>query len=321
VIGLVKDLNTKWWECFEEFLKKKEVKYKLIDIEKNDWIDQIKPCDNIIWRPNLTEPFLSQAKEKLIIIEKYLGKGVFPNFDTFWHYDNKNAQKYLAEVLDIPFPNSFVSYDFKSSLDFLKSTTYPLVSKSARGSGSRNVRLLKSYKQAEKEVNRIFNKSVFFRLKKAILNRLQLVTNVFGGQQFYLNIQEFLPENKRDFRITTIGGKFGYAYYRSNRKNDFRASGSGLNNYDNREHDQSLIKEFILLSKRLNFDSMCYDVIYDHNGNHVTVEFSYIYVDTYLHDCPGYYVLENCKLDFVEQNTWPQELILKYLLDKWKVND
>lgn len=319
MIGLVKDLNTKWWIRFEEILKEKGNEYRLINIERNDWIDQIKPCNHVIWRPNLTEPYLRQAKEKLIIIERYLEKKVFPNFDTFWHYNNKNAQKFLAEILDIPFPKSFVAYDYASSENYLKNTEYPIVSKSSGGSGSRNVRLLKSYSEARSEARRIFNVGFLNKTKNAFFHKLNLTSNRFGGQKFYLNLQDFLPNNSKDFRITTIGGKYAYAYFRSNRENDFRASGSGLNNYDNTDHDQDLIKEFVLLSRKLNFDSMCYDIIYTENQEHVTVEFSYIYVDTYLHNCPGYYILEENDLEFVEKNTWPQSLIVNFLFEKWNL--
>ena len=98
-IGLVIDKNTKWWERFREILEQKRIPYRLLDIARNDWQEQIEDIKFIIWRPNLSEPYLRQAREKLYIMENLLNKKVYPNQKTFWHYNNKNAESYKFTLI------------------------------------------------------------------------------------------------------------------------------------------------------------------------------------------------------------------------------
>lgn len=319
MLGLVKDLNTKWWIKFAEVLESKKILYRLIDVERNNWISQVSDLEHIIWRPNLSEPYFSQAKEKLVFLEKYMNKKVFPNYDTFWHYNNKNAQSYLATIYEIPFPTTLVSYSYDEIMEFLKSTQYPIVSKSKGGSASRNVRKYNNFKSAKIDVEKIFRKKPFYKVVDKIFSLFSFSNSKYSGQFGYVNLQHFVEGNTRDFRVTTIGGQYAYAYFRNNRKGDFRASGSGLNDYSPEEHNQKIIKFFIELSKKAGFDSMCYDILLGKAEDFFCVEFSYIYVDSYLHRCPGYYELNDGKLSFVSRNTWPQELIVNHLVKKWQI--
>ena len=52
------------------------------------------------------------------------------------------------------------------------------------------------------------------------------------SQRSYILWQEFIPDNQRDFRVTIIGRRYAFVFWRNNRPGDFRASGSGLIDYD-----------------------------------------------------------------------------------------
>lgn len=315
-IALVKDLNIQWWKKFAEILENRNLDFKLIDIEKNDWLSQIGNIKYVIWRPNLSEPYLRQAREKLYILENILNKKVYPNQKTIWHYDNKNAEYYLAKIAGIKMPQSFISYSYEDSLDYIKNCKYPLVSKAAGGAGSRNVRLLKNLWEAKNELDYLFNRNLKNKLNRKILSKFGIMHTKYDFQKNYVNYQEFIPNNIRDFRITTIGGKYAFAFYRKNRDKDFRASGSGKIDHNPEGHDLNAIKYFLSISRKNHFDTMCYDILYKEK-DFVTTEFSYIFVDEPIYNCTGYYELKNGELEFIKGHIWPQELIIEYLLENW----
>lgn len=313
--GLVINEKNYWGEGFETALKKRNLTYKKIEIDRDDWLDQVADVQNIITRFPLK--FADEGKEKLYVLESILKKNVYPNQATFWHYDNKNAQKYLSQInKNIPLPKSFVSYSYKDALNYLKSASYPIVSKSSHGASSKNVRLLKNYSQAKKELDFLFDIGEINRLKSKFFRKIGLLPDQYSFQKNYVHYQEFIPNNKGDLKIITIGDKYAYAYYRGNRDNDFRASGSGKNNYSPDKHNIEAILHFLKISRENNFDSMGYDLLYTKDG-YVTVEISYTTVEKYLYNCEGYYELKNGKLEFINEHTWPQELIIKYLEEKW----
>ncbi len=318
-VALIKDINTGWWKKFSAALTKNGVSCKPIDVEHNDWLEQIGPVEHVLWRPNLVEPYLRQSTEKLFLLENILGKKVYPNQKTFWHYNNKNAESYLAKVKGIKMPERFVSYSYEDTLQYLQRCRYPLVSKTAGGAGSRNVRLLKDFSTAKKELDYLFNKDFKNRSINKILKNCGLRHTKYDMQRYYVHYQEFVPGNVRDFRVTTIGNKYVFAFFRRNRKNDFRASGSGLIEYDRTDHNFAVMQYCLDVSRENGFDTMCYDILYT-DKQFVSVEFSYIFNDKAIYDCPGHYELQNGNLKFVDGNVWPQELIVEYLVKKWSLS-
>jgi hypothetical protein len=87
-------------------------------------------------------------------------------------------------------------------------------------------------------------------------------------------------------RIAVIGDRYAMGFWRNNRPNDFRASGSGRIDYD-RTVPEELVRYCLSLNKRFDFDSMAYDIIF--RGNQfVITEMSYTYVDSLLYKAAGH---------------------------------
>lgn len=126
--------------------------------------------------------------------------------------------------------------------------------------------------------------------------------------------QEFVPGNSRDLRITIVGDKFAFGFWRNNRKGDFRASGSGSIDY-NSPVPKEAIRYCLELSRIMNFDSMAYDLLFD-SSDFLVSEMSYGYVDTAIHRAKGYFELLGDDLVFVSQRTWPQELWSRWALER-----
>src|SRR5262245_22007624 len=93
-IGIAID-KTGWWSKYEELAKAMDLDHEVFEIERSDWLERTKRFACVLWRPNLDPPYCDEAREKIYFIEQFLQKRVFPNWSTFWHYDNKRAQAYL----------------------------------------------------------------------------------------------------------------------------------------------------------------------------------------------------------------------------------
>jgi hypothetical protein len=83
-----------------------------------------------------------------------------------------------------------------------------------------------------------------------------------GKEINYLYFQEFIPNNDSDTRIIVIDGK-AFGIKRMNRKNDFRASGSGFILYEKEHIDIILVKTAFDIHKKLNAQCIAYDFVYD----------------------------------------------------------
>lgn len=296
-----------WSERFSQILSKKNINYGYIYIDKDDWIQQINNYDVLLWKPKFMGVESSQFfKEKVYFIQHIMNKRIYPNYETVWHFDSKNAQKYLFEYTNIKTPKTYVSFDYNESIDTCDKIDYPTVVKSSNGAGSTGVKLVKSNKTLKKIINYEF-------FGKKVMNRVFKTNHDPFG---YLYIQKFMKNNAGDLRINIIGDKYAVGFWRGNRDNDFRASGSGKIDY-NKEIPVEIIEYCTNISKNNKFDSMAYDVLFNQEGDFVIVEISYGYVDTAVYNAKGYYILDNeGKISkFVEGHYWPQELWIEWVHD------
>jgi len=296
-----------WAEKLAEYLNDNNILYDFVYIDENDWIEKIDKYDVVIWKTAFMGVKSSQIlKEKVFFMQEIMQKRVFPNYNTVWHFDSKIAQSYLLRYKKIKTPETFVSFDYNNILNNIDLFKYPVVIKETNGAGSSSVSLVKSPKHLVKYVNKRFLwENIFSRkLSSRLFDR-------FG--QIYL--QEFIPNNNSDLRITIIGHKYAFGFWRKNRHGDFRASGSGRLDYVTDVPPQ-IIKYCSQISKSNNFDSMAYDILF-RNGEFMVVEMSYGYSDKAIYNSNGYYILdENGDIkSFEKGHYWPQQLWIKWILE------
>jgi len=67
--------------------------------------------------------------------------------------------------------------------------------------------------------------------------------------------------------------------------------------------DKRFITQAFAISKKMGFQSMAYDFLYDEHQSPAFCEISYAYVDTAVYNCPGYW---DSSLNWHEGNFWPQ---------------
>jgi glutathione synthase/RimK-type ligase-like ATP-grasp enzyme len=248
----------------------------------------------------------------LLSIEK-LGIRVYPDFNSFWHFDDKISQKYLFEVLNIPHVPTYVFYDREEAKAWLSKAKFPLVFKLRGGAASQNVFLLKDYHEAKRYLDKMFTRGMKpvrsplhdFKRKvrrhsakadwTAAIKRLPAtIRHIINSnsemsiEKGYFLVQDFIPGNDFDYRITIIGEK-AFAFRRINRPGDFRASGSGVIDHTYQDIFKPLIALGFETAGKIGSKSLVFDILIDQNGKPCIVEISYISITEPIYKTGGYW--------------------------------
>ena len=294
-----------------DYCDKNNIPYKMVNCYDNDIIQQLKDCSVLMWHYHQASPTdIVMAKSLLFSLEQS-GTKVFPDFNTAWHFDDKVAQKYLLEALEIDLVPTWVFYDKKTANDWIEKTSFPKVFKLKGGAGSQNVQLAKTKKEAKSLANKAFGKgfpaydgwgSVKERFRKWRLGKTSFFdvlkgfarlvnppryAKVMGNEMNYLYFQEFIANNDSDIRIVVVDGK-AFGIKRMNRENDFRASGSGFILYDKASIDERFVKAAFEINKKLKAQCIAYDFVLD-NDKPLLIEISYGFANAGYDACVGYW--------------------------------
>lgn len=301
----------RWIEALESL----GVKIRIRDFHAPGSIDQLRGVDGVMWHYYHSERDRQSAPKILAAIETGLGIPVFPNLATRWHYDEKIAQHYLFESIGAPEVKTWIFWDRESAAQFIETCSYPIVFKLSLGAGASNVVKSDSSGDARAFVTRMFRRG----LQPGTLNehaprkfpgsgrevRAWLWRGIEGAryvlagelppvlgnhhvQKHYLYLQEFLPDNPSDIRITVIGNR-AFGFRRRNRPGDFRASGSGSIDWDPERIPEKALRIAHDLSRDCGFQSMAYDFLVDSAGELRISEISYCYLNLAVFECPGHW--------------------------------
>lgn len=328
--------NYNFSERWIRFSEENGIKYKIVDCYANDILEQLKDCQGLMWHWNHRNPASFIIARQLIISAELKGLKVFPSFNTCWHYDDKVGQKYLLESIQAPLVKSYVFYRLKDAEDWINKTTFPKVFKLRGGYGSNNVRLIKSPSHAKRLARQAFkngfsqrdrladfqNRRWKFSQTRTMKSALNVAKGFFklflpseldklhGREKGYLYFQEFIPNNLFDIRIIVIGNR-AVGIKRYNRKNDFRASGSGLIDYNYESIDVRCVKTSFNIARKLDTQSLAFDFVFDSNGKPLIIEISYCYSLTAYDKCPGYW---DSNLDWHQADVCLQNYMIEDLI-------
>jgi len=319
---------------WKTYLEQKGIQVRMVDLFRADAIEQLRGADALLWRTVHAPDERQLAQKILYTVEKYLGIPVFPDHQTYWFYDEKITQFYMLNALGVKMPKTWIFWREDEALAWIEQASFPLVFKLSAGASSQNVKLANSKADAKLLVKRMFgpgiypenlagqrnlisglNKNILGRLKIAakvmLFNELPEVTGtwLWRKEKNYAYFQEFVPNNDGDTRVTVIGERI-FGFRRFNRKDDFRASGSGKLDMAPEGVDPRCLKIAYDVSKKLNCQSMAYDFLFL-NGEPVLSEISYTYVADALAACPGYWTPA---VNWVKGSFYPQDLILEDFL-------
>ena len=140
-------------------------------------------------------------------------------------HEDKAYQSFVLAKVDIPSPKTFVFGFRDHAYQFLKDAHYPLVGKTPEGFGSKGVCLIRNERDGHVFVRRNMVHRALSKgrsLGERVFQRVIKPAPVLGLVIF----QEFIPNLNGDWKIL-IWGNVACGVYRENRRNDFRASGSG----------------------------------------------------------------------------------------------
>lgn len=270
-----------------------------VNVYRADILQQLEDCHGFMWRHAHFPGLRLIAKRLMPVLEGELGLAVYPDQNTCWHYDDKIAQAYLFKALDIPAPRTWIWFDKALALEFAAQAQYPIVMKLSSGAGSSNVMLLHSVREARSWIRRLFDHGVrtlagpktpmLQRAKKAAVVWLRgsSMNSAWEIHRGYALLQEFLPDNRYDTRVTVIGNR-AFAYRRFNRPSDFRASGSGLVDYAPGGIAQEFVQLAFDTARQLKAQSCAIDGLW-RDGQAVVGEVSYTFISRLVYACPGHW--------------------------------
>lgn len=331
VIGIHPDRSgtESYSERWTASLEERGATVRELDLLAADALEQVQPCHGVMcrWFHN---PHHKQSLQRILFaIEHHLQLPVFPNTRTSWHYDDKNSQQYVLQLLGAPMPRTWLFWRKDEALTWARSAPYPVVFKLAAGAASQNVIKVQSESEAVQWIDRAFDRGIFpmtlhrRRGLRAIARQtLDAVTRSPDALAYFLRgehprlnprwwkpefgyayFQEFLEGNAFDTRVTVLNER-AFGYRRLNRPDDFRASGSGRFIVDPEVVDKRCIEIAFEISKRGEFQSMSYDFLY-RKGKPVVSEISYTFVDWMIHECPGHW---DTDFHWHEGQLWPEEV-------------
>ena len=293
-----------------DYCKMRNIQFKLVNCYDSDIVSRLHDCDALLWHwQHLDYREQNFARQLIASLEKN-GLKVYPDLATCWHYDDKVGQKYLLESIGAPTIPTYIFYSEKSALEWAHRTSYPKVFKLRSGTGSSNVKLVKSKNDAVYYIKRAFGRgfrsqSVADNLReriwrvrrdKNISSTVHLLKGLARGiisngnrnllmrHKGYVYFQDYVSGIEYDVRVVIIKDK-AFAMKRWNRKNDFRASGSGLKSYDHRDIDTRYIDTAFRLNEQLKAQSIAFDFIL-HDDKIKVIEISYSFKTKIF---PGYW--------------------------------
>ena len=325
-----------WTPRWIQYCDQKAIPYKIVNCYRSDIVSQLKGCSSLLWHWNYENYRDKQFANNLIRSVELMGIKTIPNYESSWHFDDKIAQKYLLESLNEPFINSWVFYEKKAALEWINTADYPLVFKLKTGAGSQNVKLVNNQRQAKRIINIAFGTGFSSKnYKNIIIDRCRKLLKNKDAQAFknlgksvyrvikpvydlkfinkekgYVYFQEFLADNKFDTRLIVIGNRC-FGLRRFNRKNDFRASGSGILSYEHEKIDMQAVRAAFSIARKINSRTLALDFLYDTDGIPSVAEISYAFPYFFCDECPGFW---DSRLNWNSGNFIVQHLMIDDLL-------
>lgn len=305
--------NKGFHKRWKSWLKEKGIDFIEIDLHADKALSEVKKADGLMWHHWQTNTQdLIKAKRLLFALE-HGNFPVYPDFKSNWHFDDKIGQMYLLQALDLPLVPSYHFVDKLEAIARLESKEFPIVFKLARGAGSANVQMVYDKVHGKRIVRKAFSRGFpvfngFSVLKERVskfrkghenltgllkgtfhMLRPPLYSRYVGRSIGETYFQEFIPNEGFDIRIIVIGAK-AFAIKRLTRDDDFRASGSGMIEYDKSNFKGEWIELAFQWAKKLDTQIVAFDVvIHKITKKPFIVEISYGYAIDVYDSCTGYW--------------------------------
>ena len=275
-------------KAYIDYCEQNKIDYELVDAFQPDILSKLKNFDIFLWEQSIHSYSNQIIGRSLLNAVESLGIKVFPNFQSFWHFDNKIAESYYLEAVGAPIPKYWAIFDKNDALDWLKEqAVFPIVAKLKAGAGGNNVRLIRGLSEGKRYVKRMFGRGFspapkllfkvasqykssrgnWEKMKSRIARAPEFFHNYFDAKHFpnetgYVYFQEFIPNDGFDIKVIVVNKKISYII-RGNRQDDFRASGSGYLEYNREKVPTNVLISARDTAEKMNIPKVGFDYVID----------------------------------------------------------
>jgi glutathione synthase/RimK-type ligase-like ATP-grasp enzyme len=219
----------------------------------------------------------------VIYFLKMQGNILIPPYELLLCHEDKGFQELLKKKLQINDLNFLYLAD-ESEIDSYR-ISYPVVLKTLNGSNGRGVFLIKNENELHNQLRSLQSEFTFsqrvdlvrrkhFRLKKKLKGwqEFEPLDDYFRYKEYIRKstnyvLQEFIPSLEHDFRVLYIAGHY-YITKRHVKKNDFRASGSKLFDFDTGDID-AILNHAEIITRKFELPYLSLDLVREKDAIHL----------------------------------------------------
>jgi glutathione synthase/RimK-type ligase-like ATP-grasp enzyme len=249
------DDHLQWVTACESF--KDKINYRLVNLTRNNWFEEIQKqkFDFLLAKPGgLTSSFKQLYDERIYLLDKVMGYGIFPSSHEIFLYENKRFLSFWLKANEIPHPITDVFYDRVEAEEFLGNNSFPVVAKTNIGASGSGVKILASKKDVINYVNQAFSNkgapkrfgpnfskgelfrrgALYLRHPHEIIKKFKLYNVKHSDtQKGFVIFQEYIPHDF-EWRVVRIADSY---FAHKKLKSGEKASGSLLKSYENPPKD------------------------------------------------------------------------------------
>lgn len=290
-------------------------------------------ADTLIIPTSSQQPFLKKYILNVLEIVRLRGGRIYPDVSAFKCHEDKGFQSlYLPEI---GVESNLVSFPIEDILEenIDSKFVYPFVLKNATGFGSKGVTLIRSSEEFRETQEKLLRKPLLTRVKSGLRYVRARLSNhlTWSYDNYYLPrenfiYQEFIPGLSYDYKVLVFYDRL-YVLKRGVRKNDFRASGSGIFEFINR-NDTSINEELAkvldyasYVAKGLSWGMCSLDIVFSGANCHL-IEYQGVHFGPMtLMNSEGYFIKVRQNWSFVEDRGLTIESELAYSLLNYLQNE
>jgi glutathione synthase/RimK-type ligase-like ATP-grasp enzyme len=302
--------------------KKFNIDYKVIELVRSNWLEETTSQEFDIYLccpPGREELYKKLYDERIYILNKVLGKFVYPDFNEISLHENKKYLSYWLEANKIHHPRTFIFYNKAEAESFAKTAELPIVGKINIGASGKGVLIFRDRKELFNYINRAFNKGIrqewgpnfkmgsyiqrikkILRQPKVIPRKFKIYKKNFDAlQKGYVLFQEYIMHDF-EWRVVKIGESFfGHQKIKQGDK------ASGTKGIDYIAPSDKLLDFVNSLCEQYGFNSMAIDLFEDEKRGYLINEMQCIFGHVQPYICemngnPGRFILKNGEWIFEE---------------------
>jgi glutathione synthase/RimK-type ligase-like ATP-grasp enzyme len=300
----------------EQIFTSKGFKVEVLEFSELDYSRNYKGYYILYQTSEAKGQYYKKYIEDVVYYLQMSGAIVLPEYKYLKAHHNKGFSELLRNKFSDESLKTIKSKYYGNPIEALKENPeLPVVIKQISGAGSAGIycaNTMKDYKKYVEKVSKTMIEdsycSLYINIFKSIIKRfLSLVNPKYRTSKSTEVYRPFIVQNlieglPGDYKVLYFGGKY-YTLFRKNRKNDFRASGSGLFYDVPLEENIALLNFAEKVVKEIDFPIIGMDIGFDGNRFHL-IEFQTIHLGPYTLQKANYYFLrKNDKWECVSEKS------------------